>query len=109
VRETYFAIGRDLMEARERFPSNQEFGAWVDQQGFPFARTWGYTLRLAAENEPEVRLALASQLANGKSENFQKAVKIACPPTPREISRGRPVGQRRRKRRLPEPSVSVPA
>lgn len=29
VRETYFAIGRDLLEARAQFPGDREFGHWV--------------------------------------------------------------------------------
>lgn len=94
--EDRFAIGHDLMEARARFPSNREFGAWMEQQGLPFAREMARMLRLGAENEPEVRAALATQVANGRHPNFLLAVRTVLPPKPRETPRGRPAGQRRR-------------
>jgi hypothetical protein len=75
-----FAIGRDLIEARERFPSDPEFGQWMKAQEFPFNRQWGYTLRLAAENEPAVRAVLTSQLVSGRTPNIEKALAAVLHP-----------------------------
>jgi hypothetical protein len=75
-----FAIGRDLMEARDQFPGNVEFGQWFKAQAFPFTTEWSRTLRLAAENEPAVRAAFATQVANGKTPNIKEAVKEVLHP-----------------------------
>lgn len=80
--EDRFAIGRDLMDARQQFSGDREFGAWLVFQGFPFTSEWGRVLRLAAENEPEVRALLASQLASGRKPNIEKAVKAVLHPEP---------------------------
>ena len=93
-----FAIGRDLAEARERFPSNQEFGAWFNVQGFPFAHEMARLTRLAAENEQEVRGVLANQLASGRSTNFYEAVRTVLHPPAEAVQpdapRGRPIPSR---------------
>lgn len=72
--EAYFACGRALLAAREALPSNEAFGAWFRAQGFDFSTRWAYTLRSAAEHEPEVRAAFGSQLPNAVP-NIEKAVK----------------------------------
>lgn len=73
--DAYFAIGQCLLEARTALVSNEAFGAWFRTQEFPFSRQWAHVLRQAAEYEAPVRLALSSQLADGKSPNVEKAVK----------------------------------
>lgn len=73
--DAYFAIGQCLAEASAALPSKQAFGAWFADQQFGFTRPWAYVLRLAAENEPAVRTAIASQLAIGKTPNLEKALK----------------------------------
>lgn len=78
--EDRFAIGRDLVEARERFPGDTEFGQWFATQRFPFARSWAHTLRLAAEHEPAVRAALSTQVDSGKPSNIKKAVRAVLHP-----------------------------
>lgn len=80
--EDRFAIGRDLLEARDRFAGDREFGQWLQEQSFPFNRHWALTLRLAAENEREVRAVVASQLASGKRPNIEKAVRAVLHPEP---------------------------
>ena len=77
-----FAIGRCLMEAREQFPSDPEFGQWMAAENFPFTSQWALMLRRAAENEVEVRAALESQLSRGKRPNIEKAVREVTQPTP---------------------------
>jgi len=95
-----FAIGHDLLEARAQFADNISFGQWFASQGFAFSRIWGYTLRLAADNEPAVRKALLSQLNNGKTTNFEKAVKaVTHPPVepadePPEPKKRKPISAR---------------
>lgn len=69
------AIGRDLMDARTRFPSDNDFGEWFAGQSFPFSRQWAWTLRSASENESAVRQRVASQLATGAAANIEKAVR----------------------------------
>lgn len=71
--ESYFAIGRDLLEARRRFPSDNDFGEWFAGQSFPFNRQWAWTLRAAAEREGEVREVVATQVVTGQP-NIKKAV-----------------------------------
>lgn len=73
--EAYFACGRALLAAREALPSNEAFGEWFRSQEFGFSRQWGNTLKLAAEHETEVRVLSASQLADGRTVNIEKAVK----------------------------------
>lgn len=76
--EVNFAIGRDLLEARERFPSDREFGEWFAFQHFPWRdRTWPWLLRKAAEREPAVRNLLLSQVNSGEPLNFHHAVNEA--------------------------------
>jgi len=78
--EDRFAIGRDLLEARERFPGDLEFGRWLRESNFPFTRQWALTLRLAAENEPAVREALTTQVVSGDTPNLKKAVQVVLHP-----------------------------
>lgn len=74
--ESMFIIGQCLNEARAALNSNEAYGAWFSAQNFAFTTQWGLVLRQGALNEPLVRPALASQLANGnKAVNFEKAVK----------------------------------
>lgn len=75
------AIGRDLIEARALFATDNGFGAWFRAQKFPFSRQWGHTLRVGAEYETEVRAAVSTQVATGKKTvNFKAAVKTATAP-----------------------------
>lgn len=73
--DAQLAIGADLSAARQLLVSDQAFGAWFRDKGFPFNRQWGHVLRTAAEHGPEIQEAVASQLATGKSPNLEKAVK----------------------------------
>jgi len=73
--DAYFAVGRALLEARQALPSNEAFGEWFRSQDFGFSRQWAGVLRMAAEHEPEVRALSASQLADGRLPNIEKAVK----------------------------------
>ncbi len=75
--DAYFAVGHALLEARRQLPSNDAFGAWFNAQEFGFSRVWAHTLRTAAEHEPQVRVAIVSQLTNGRAPNIEKAVKQA--------------------------------
>jgi len=84
LEEDRFNIGHDLLEARARFPSDREFGAWVEVQGFPFTRQWRSLLMRAAEHEPEVRAALESQLSSGEKPNIEKAVRAVLHPPAEE-------------------------
>jgi hypothetical protein len=78
--EDRFAIGRDLLDARQQFIGDREFGQWMKVEAFPFSQQWGHTLRLAAENEPAVRDVLTSQLVSGKKPNIETAVKAVLHP-----------------------------
>lgn len=78
--DAHLAIGRDLMDARARFPSNNDFGEWFTGQSFPFSRVWAWTLRAAAENEPRVREVFVTQVTNGEQPNIKKAVAEAGRP-----------------------------
>lgn len=85
--DAYFAVGHALLEARRQLPSDQEFGAWFNAQEFGFSRQWAHTLRTAADNEPQVRAAVASQLATGKGPSIEKAVKaVTAAPSDRSDS-----------------------
>lgn len=75
--DSYLAIGRDLGEARARFPSNNDYGEWFAGQSFPFSLRWAWTLREAADNESAVRLAFGSQLLDGGSANIEVALREA--------------------------------
>lgn len=72
--ECYFAIGQALRKAREALPSDQAFGQWFRSQGFEFGQTWAYTLRAAAEYEPQVRELVNTQVLTGGAANIKKAV-----------------------------------
>lgn len=75
--DAYFAIGAALLEARKALPSKNAFGAWFREQEFGFTRQWAHVLRSAAELEPAVRQAIATQVAIGGTPNIKKAVKQA--------------------------------
>lgn len=77
--EAQFAIGRDLLEARQQFPADRDFGQWFNQQQFQFARKRAWVLRLAAEHEDEVREVFRQR----NTANFDTAVAVVVPPTPR--------------------------
>lgn len=72
--DAHLAIGRDLLDARNRFPSDNDFGEWFAGQTFPFGRTWAWTLRQAAENEKAVRQLVFTQVNTGDGPNLKKAV-----------------------------------
>lgn len=72
--DAYFAVGHALLAAREALPSDQAFGEWFRSQEFGFSRVWAYTLRSAAECEPEVRAAVVTQVTTGGTPNIKKAV-----------------------------------
>ena len=72
--DLHIADGRDLLEARQRFPSDNDYGAWFDRQDFGFSLRWAWTLTQAAEHEPQIRELVGSQLPTG-SANIEKAVK----------------------------------
>jgi hypothetical protein len=59
----YFATGRLLLKARERFTDNQSYGRWFAAQGFGFGLEWGRRLRTLADREPEVRALAPSPTA----------------------------------------------
>jgi len=80
-------IGQKLKAARRLLPEDKEFGSWFSAQGFGFTPAWGRTLRTAAENESEVRMVVASQLATGRA-NIEKAVKAVTAP---KVARVEPV------------------
>src|SRR4051812_29649851 len=63
--EGRLTVGRVLLEARRRFPSNNQFGQWFDAQQFGVSRQWGLVLRNAAEKEVEIRGLLTSSLSTG--------------------------------------------
>lgn len=73
--EAQFAIGRLLVEARELFRADQEFGAWFNAQNFPFVRSVGYNLRVGALREAEVRALLASRATTDKEVGVTTIVK----------------------------------
>lgn len=73
--DAYFAVGHALLEARQALPSNEAFGEWFRAQNFGFSRVWAYTLRAAAELEPQVREVFVTQVTNGGTPNIKKAVK----------------------------------
>lgn len=73
--DAYFAIGAALLEARKALPSDNAFGAWFREQEFGFTTQWAGVLRAAAEMEPQVRLAVETQVSTGGSPNIKKAVK----------------------------------
>lgn len=62
--EGYFATGRLLLEARSRFPADQDYGRWFGGQAFEFSSEWGRRLMRATEREPEVRALLPSALGS---------------------------------------------
>lgn len=66
--EAAFAIGRLLGEARNTFPSDIEYGRWVEAQQFPFSRQTAYRLRWASEHEPEVRAYIADPAVGHKAD-----------------------------------------
>lgn len=72
--DAQLAIGRDLVDARTRFPSDNDFGDWFAGQNFPFGRSWAWTLRAAAENEKAVRQAVVTQVTTGAQPNLKKAL-----------------------------------
>jgi hypothetical protein len=72
--DALFAIGRDLLEARERLASNQAFGKWFSEQQFGFTPQWAGVLRRAAEHEPQVRRALETQVSDGSAPNIKEAL-----------------------------------
>jgi len=82
VIEASFQIGRCLQLARAMLPSNQEYGEWLQAQSFGFSRQWANVLQSAAADEPEVRLAVESQLSTGGVPNIQKAVRSVRNPQP---------------------------
>lgn len=79
--DAQFAIGHLLIEARSLLPSNTEYGAWVDAQGFPFSKSTARNLRLGAEREPEVRAFIAERarqaLVEGKHDKGEVGVSYA--------------------------------
>ena len=81
--EQYLIVGRALVEARVRFPSDRLFGEWFGSQAFGFSQQRAWTLRTAAEQEAEVRDLLTSQLVSGRTPNIETAV---------EVLRKRPIG-----------------
>jgi hypothetical protein len=72
--DAYLATGRDLLDARSRFPSDRRFGEWCAAQRFGFSRQWSLTLRSAAEREPEVRALLTTYLSQDREPSFTRAV-----------------------------------
>jgi len=91
--DAQLAIGRDLLDARTRFPSDNDFGEWFAGQSFPFGRSWAWTLRAAAENEKAVRQVVVTQVTTGGQPNIKKAVAEA---------------RRPRLASIPEPSKETP-
>lgn len=72
--EANFALGRALVEARRRFPSDREFGQWCAAERFGFSRQWSLTLRYAAQHETEVRALLTSNLSVDRGLSFSAAI-----------------------------------
>jgi hypothetical protein len=83
--EAQLATGRALAWARHQMKSDQDFGAWFRAQDFGFSTEWGRQLRRASEHEPEVRAAVATQVATGARPNLKKALKAASRPDEPEI------------------------
>jgi 16S rRNA G966 N2-methylase RsmD len=75
--DAQFEIGYRLRQARERLPSDNDFGTWFRGQGFRFTQQWAWMLRWAAEHDELVRPAVTSQLVTGRGANLEKAVKEA--------------------------------
>jgi hypothetical protein len=73
--DSYLGIGQDLLEAREQFASDKEFGHWFHAQRFPFKRTWAWTLQTASRHEQEVREVLFTQVNRAGRINIAAAVK----------------------------------
>ncbi len=71
--DAYFAIGRDLLEARTLLPADRDYGAWV-KDNFNRSTRWAWNLTAAARDEDAVRGAVGSQLLTGESLNFEKAL-----------------------------------
>lgn len=79
--DAQFAIGHLLISARELLPSNQLFGKWFDEQGFPFQRRTAHRLREAAEREDEVREFLAVRSGQaGQDINLGYAMQLIDKP-----------------------------
>jgi hypothetical protein len=57
--EHYFRVGSLLNEARERFPSDRQFGQWC-AQAFPFGHSWRNQLQRLGRRADEVRDLLSS-------------------------------------------------
>lgn len=72
--EADLTMGRALLEARSRFPSDRQFGQWFTAQRFGFSRQWSLSLREAAEREPEVRALLTSYLSEGREPSLARAL-----------------------------------
>jgi hypothetical protein len=62
--EGYLTTGHLLRTARERFPSDKEYGRWFAAQGFPFTTQWAGRLITLAEREPEVRALLETAVSS---------------------------------------------
>jgi hypothetical protein len=60
----YLAVGGLLLEARETFAGDREYGRWFEEQGFGFSTEWARRLMKLAKNKPEVQAVLASALAS---------------------------------------------
>lgn len=80
--DAQFAIGRLLMEARDLFPADQEFGRWLRAQELPFTYQTAWNLRMAASREPEVREYIA--LNAGREQPRDIGVTVAF----RELNAG---------------------
>jgi hypothetical protein len=61
--DAQFAVGHRLIEARDMFPQDVEFGKWFKSEDFPFQLRTAHRLREAAAREPEVRALLSGQSA----------------------------------------------
>lgn len=73
--EAYLAIGRDLLQAREIFRADQDFGRWFRRQRFPFGQQWAWMLREAAAHEDEIR-AVTTQGVTDVRPSIKRALAI---------------------------------
>lgn len=80
----YLAVGTLLMEAREEFKANQDYGNWFKAQGFGFSLQWAGRLTKLAEHRPAVEAALQSALSDGidKPPGVDALLALVNPPTP---------------------------
>lgn len=62
--EGYLTTGHLLRSARERFPSDKEYGRWFGAQRLEFSTQWAGRLMSLAAREPEVRALLETAVSS---------------------------------------------